>query len=135
MFHSHPLGYRKEDEQMNHHTANYKIVHHIRGNKYQFFCDLSGALVCTSKLIHLKTIEEELEYVWTHDCKNHFNKCHKCGRWIIDAMFNAEVLECVQCAPYEETPNFCKTCGSKIQHADRICPSCGKSIVYQGGAT
>ena len=115
-------------------TPHYKIVPTILGNRYHFFCDLSGALVCTSKPIRLKSKQDELEYVWLHECKKYFNQCHKCGKWIIDAMYNAEVLECVQCAPYEETPLFCKSCGSQITTSGKTCSSCGMPFIYEGGA-
>jgi len=138
---------------MDHKTANYKVIHHILGNRYQFFCDLSGAYVCTSKMIHMKSKKAELEYAWAHDCKNNFNQCRKCGKWVIDAMYNAEVLECVQCAPYEEEPillyedakftdlesygfgpnimkktRICSKCGRAINTSENICPVCGNQL-------
>ena len=34
-------------------TARYKIIAGTEGNRYQFFCELSGALVCTSEPVLL----------------------------------------------------------------------------------
>lgn len=117
---------------MNRKTAPYKIIHTILGNKYNFYCELSGALVCTSRPVHMKSQESELLYVWNHDCVKYFNRCQKCGSWIIDAMYNPEVLECVQCAPYEEKPVFCKFCGAGIEEGKKNCPSCGTPFVQEG---
>ena len=33
--------------------------------------------------------------------EKHFNKCKKCGKWVIDSLFNPEKLECVVCSPWE----------------------------------
>lgn len=60
------------------------------------------------------------------------SRCHKCGRWVIDAMYNADVLECVECAPWEGEPVFCKTCGSKASAPGRVCPVCGELLTYEG---
>ena len=49
-------------------------------------------------------------------------------------MFNAEVLECVECAPFEGEPSFCKTCGARIETRSRNCPSCGSLLLYEGRA-
>ena len=52
---------------------------------------------------------------------------------VVDVMYNAEVLECVSCAPYEEEPDYCKFCGEKINNSLKQCPACGKPLVYEGG--
>ena len=51
-----------------------------------------------------------------------------------EPMFNAEVLECVECAPFEGEPSFCKTCGARIETRSRNCPSCGSLLLYEGRA-
>lgn len=113
-------------------TAAYKVISDAGGNRYRFYCDLSGALACTTNLIRAETPEKELQLAWETVGRNHFNRCHKCGRWVIDAVYNAEVLECVDCAPYECEPKFCKTCGAKIEKPGKKCPSCGNKLVYEG---
>lgn len=114
-------------------TAAYKIVSDAGGNRYRFYCDLSGALLCTTSPYHAETPERELTLAWETEGKKHFSLCHKCGKWVIEAMFNADALECVGCAPWENTPEFCKFCGAKVAPSDAVCPRCGKQLIYGGG--
>lgn len=69
---------------------------------------------------------------WEREGKECFNRCHRCGKWVIDAMYNAEVLECVVCAPYEAEPRFCKNCGHEVLSPSRVCPACGRKLIYEG---
>ena len=110
----------------------YKIVADAGGNIYKFYCDLSGALVCTTKPYKADTPEEELQLAWENEGKQHFNSCHNCGKQVSNAMFNVEVLECVECAPIEAEVKFCKNCGAKIEDPNKLCPACGKPLVYYG---
>jgi len=112
--------------------SDYKIIPGDSGRRYRFYCQLSGALACVTEPIHAPTPEEELRIAWETFGIRHFNLCHKCGRWVIDAAYNVEVLECVECAPYEAEPKFCKNCGVKIEKPVRKCPVCGNSLVYEG---
>ncbi|MBQ2727242.1 MAG: hypothetical protein IJF78_16185 [Clostridia bacterium] len=105
------------------------------GSRYRFYCELSGALACVTDPIRAETPEEELRIAWETVGIKYFNLCHKCGRWVIDAAYNVDVLECVECAPYEAEPRFCKNCGVKIETPGRKCPVCGNSLVYEGGGT
>lgn len=41
-------------------TASYKLIADAGGNRYQFFCDQSGALACTTEPIRADTPEEAL---------------------------------------------------------------------------
>lgn len=113
-------------------TAAYKIISDSGGNRYKFYCDLSGALLCTTKPYCAPNAESELELAWNEEGKQHFSLCHKCGKWVIDAMYNADALECVACAPWENTPEFCKFCGEKVSVSDAVCPRCGKQLIYGG---
>ena len=110
----------------------YKIVADAGGNIYKFYCDLSDALVCTTKPYKADTPEEELQLAWENEGKQHFNSCHNCGKQVSNAMFNVEVLECVECAPIEAEAKFCKNCGAKIEDPNKLCPACGKPLVYYG---
>lgn len=103
------------------------------GYRFIFYCDLSGARVCTTQKIYKgNTPEEALKYAWQTEGKKNFNKCHKCGKWVIDAVYNADVFECVDCAPFECEPRFCKTCGKKIIKQEKECPFCGNKLIYEG---
>lgn len=112
-------------------TAPYKIITDAGGNKYRFFCALSGAAMCTTKLIRADTQEEELQIAWETEGRQHFNFCHKCGSWVSTVMYNADVLECVDCAPWEERPAYCSHCGEKIPSSDTYCRKCGLRLQYR----
>ena len=114
----------------NRQTATYRIVADAGGSHdYQFFCDLSGALCCTTGPVRADTAEEELALAWEKG-RHQFNRCQKCGRWVCDAMYNADVLECVDCAPWEEAPNYCVKCGAKVSPLDVYCRECGTRLRY-----
>ena len=120
---------------VNRKTANFRVLPDGDGRRYQFFCALSGAHVCTTQAVLADTPELALELAWESEGKQHFNHCSKCGNWVIDAMYNVEVLECVDCAPYEGVPLYCKSCGEKVETAnDNRCSKCGAVLVYKGGA-
>jgi len=82
-------------------TATYKCTVDSGGRRYSFYCDISHAIVCSTEPIRRQTVEEELEYAWKTTGEKHFNKCKKCGRWVIDSLYNPEKLECVICSPWE----------------------------------
>ena len=116
-------------------TAKHKVVTDGGGYRFIFYCDVSDAHVCTTSQIFQGNSEEEaLLAAWLAEGRTHFNRCHKCGKWVIDAVYNAEVLECVECAPYEAEPKYCKNCGTKIEGPVKNCPSCGKKLIYEGSA-
>lgn len=115
-------------------TAAYKMISDSGRNRYKFYCELSGALGCAVEPIHAETAEKELQIAWETVGIKHFNLCHKCGRWVIDAVYNADVWECVECAPYETEPNYCKNCGIRIEKPSGKCPACSYKLVYDGEA-
>ena len=110
-----------------HATAKYRIIADSGGSRYRFFCDVSGMVLCTTKPVRGDTQEEELKMAWESEGKHHFNRCAKCGKWVSDPMYNADMLQCVDCAPWQEKPNYCIHCGKKISSAERICNACGTS--------
>lgn len=116
-----------------HKTAAYQIVATAEGNQYKFFCDLSGAHVCTTQPYQAPTAEEELTLAWENEGKKHFNLCHKCGKWVIAAVYNPEVFECTDCAPFEHEIKYCKFCGAKVDADVRFCPVCNRKLHYEGG--
>lgn len=113
-----------------HKTARYRIIADAGGNRYRFYCDASGMAVCTTKPIRADTREEELRLAWETEGRQYFNRCTKCGRWISDKMYNADVLQCVDCAPWQNKPNYCAHCGEKITDSDVFCRKCGVRLRY-----
>ncbi len=111
-------------------TARYKIIADSDGNRYRFFCEASGAVVCTTKPVRADTQEKELFIAWEQEGKTYFNRCGKCGRYVCDTMYNADVCECVDCAPWEKTPHYCKKCGRAIPDGNTFCGECGKRAMY-----
>lgn len=110
--------------------AHFKIITGAEGNRYQFFCDISGALIYTSEPVLLDTIEQEVEFVWESDGKKHFNMCQRCGRWVSDTVYNVETLECVECSPWEEEPSYCPHCGEKVRDGAVFCVKCKNRLRY-----
>ena len=113
-------------------TASFKINKTPSGNIYEFFCDLSHALVYSSKPIRADNPEEELMCAWGEGGKEYFNRCQKCGKWVIDAMYNPDVWSCVQCVPIEDYPDYCPVCGAKTQELSNFCHVCGAKLFYGG---
>lgn len=116
-------------------TANYKVIADTEGVRYQFFCDLSGARICTTRPIQADTPELALEIAWETEGKQAFNLCQKCGKWISDAMYNADIHQCVECTPWEIAPRYCPQCGKKIIDSMICCPRCGTELRYGGKET
>lgn len=113
-------------------TADYKISKDETGSRYEFYCELSRALVCVSEPVKAETLEEELMLAWENYGRRHFNQCHKCGKWVTGAMYNPDVLSCVQCTPLEDYPDYCPECGAKTQDPSNYCHICGAKLFYGG---
>ena len=114
-----------------HATAKYKIIADSGGNRYRFFCDISGMAVCTTKPIRAETQEAELKLAWSTEGRGHFNVCSKCGRHVSDQMYNADTGQCVDCSVWEAKPNYCAHCGKKIPEKDIFCRGCGTRLRYR----
>lgn len=119
-------------EKQENKTARYKIIADTGGNRYRFFCEVSGIAVCTTQPIRAETQAEELRIAWEGEGKKYFNRCHRCGRWVSDVMYNADVLECVDCAPWEDSPHYCPRCGERVPAFDIFCRKCGARLCYEG---
>lgn len=114
-------------------TATYRIITDEDGRRrYRFFCDISGAVGCTTKPQGGKASEQELMSAWESEGRECFNHCHKCGKWVSDVMYNADVLECVFCAPWEDKPKYCPHCGEAVSGEENKCKRCGSHLRYQG---
>lgn len=84
-------------------TASYKIIFDAGGNRYRFFCERSGAAVCTTAPVRADTMEQELLLAWKGEGRKYFNLCPECGRWVSDAMYNPDMLLCIACSPCEKS--------------------------------
>lgn len=113
-------------------TAKYQVFAEADGNCYRFFCEASGAAVCTSSPIRADTSDEELRIAWEDAGSHALNLCHKCGKWVCNTMYNADVLECVDCSPWEAPPHFCPECGFQVYERDVFCEKCGVRLQYGG---
>ena len=111
--------------------AEYMIIKDSDGNRYRFFCELSGMAVHTTEPYKEESAENEAEKAWQNEGENFFDKCHKCGKWVCSAMYNADVLQCVECAAWENKPNYCPSCGKKVSMADIYCSKCGLKLQYR----
>lgn len=116
-------------------TARFETVKKTDGNVYRFFCEASGAAVCTTLAIKAETAEEELRIAWETEGEKYLNLCHKCGRWVSNAMYNADVLDCVDCTPWEDPPQYCPNCGTRVLPYDIYCENCGIRLQYGGEKT
>ena len=114
-----------------HKTAAYRILDGKDGRRYRFFCEASGMLLVTTEPVCRETPEEELEAAWKEQGIKHFNRCGKCGKWVCDAMYNADVLHCADCTPWENKPKFCPHCGIKVGISDNYCRKCGIKLQYR----
>lgn len=112
-------------------TAEYKIIRTPEGNRYRFYCGISKMAVFTTKPFKFEDPEEELEAAWKSEGENHMNHCEKCGKWVCNAMYNPDVLQCVDCTPWEEKPNYCSHCGKKISPSAEFCNACGAKLRYR----
>ena len=132
-------GFRRFREKVrhmtyeNHKTVAYRIIPSQGGNRYSFFCEVSGMLVCTTGTYYADDPEAELSVAWEAEGKKNFNLCHLCGRWVDSIVYNPDTLTCVNCAPLEEEAKYCKHCGANANGGDIICSVCGKKLLYGEG--
>ena len=110
---------------------NYRIEKEENKVIIRFFCQLSGAAVYGSGPIDAEASEETVKKIWKEEGERSFNRCKKCGKWVCDLMYNPDVFQCVECAPWEAEPNFCVSCGVRIPGPDTYCRSCGQRLRYK----
>lgn len=116
-----------------HRMAAYRVIQDGGGLRFRFFCEASGAALCTTGIIPARPLDRALDYAWETEGRAHFNLCHRCGRWVADVMYNADTLECVDCSPWEEEPAFCPQCGARVASRDEFCGRCGARLRYGEG--
>lgn len=120
-----------EHTQAERKRARYKVTEENGGRTFTFLCDLSGAVLRKTEPICEADPSEEYELAWS-SAKPYINSCHKCGRNVIDSLYNAETMECVKCSPWQKTPVYCADCGAKLSENDLYCAVCGKRIRREG---
>ena len=113
--------------------ARYSIIKEETGNRYRFYCEASGGALCTTHPIRAETPEQELSLAWETEGKKYFNRCRKCGKWVCNAMTNADTLECVDCSPWKNPPKFCSSCGKEVEPMSLYCTECGIRLKIGGG--
>ena len=113
-----------------HHKNYLHCLSYKKGIRYRFLCDLSGAMVYESKPFKAKLSEQEILLIWENEAKKHYNMCKKCGKFVSDVMYNADVLNCVECSPWENQPHYCLNCGIEVSLADKFCSKCGTKLLY-----
>ena len=113
--------------------AAYRVIQDGGGLRFRFFCEASGAALCTTGVISGSPPDRALDYAWETEGRAHFNLCHRCGRWVADVMYNADTLECVDCSPWEEEPAFCPQCGARVASREAFCGRCSSRLRYGEG--
>lgn len=108
----------------------YRTVKDGGGIRYKFLCELSEAVVCKTEPYMADDPDEGARLAWEREGSGRFNHCKRCSRYVSDAMFNVEVLECVACAPYEAEARYCKSCGARVSDPKSPCPDCNKPLIY-----
>lgn len=81
------------------HTATYRVLQDSGGMRFRFFCEVSGAAICTTAPAQPQPINAALDKAWLSEGREHFSLCHRCGRWVSDLMYNPNTLQCVDCSP------------------------------------
>ena len=114
-----------------HKTAVYKVIEKDGGRCYRFFCEASGMAMVTTRVYRGVPAADEVETAWTREGREHLNLCHKCGKWVCDAMYNADVMHCADCTPWENKPKYCSLCGIKVAISDIFCRKCGARLQYR----
>lgn len=116
-----------------HRTAAYRVLQDGGGMRFRFFCEVSGAAVCTTRIMPLQPVEDARMKAWQAEGREHFSRCQKCGKWVADVMYNPNTLECVSCSPWEEKPAFCPQCGERVWSDRVFCHRCGCRLQYGKG--
>jgi len=114
-------------DQRDLHLPRHRYFVDSDGAWIRFFCELSGAAVYTAR-----ADADTAAQVWEKEGRYRFNRCRKCGKWICNAMYNADMMECVDCAPWEDVPRFCVGCGTAAEENQIFCKHCGIRLRYGG---
>ncbi len=108
-------------------TARFKIEHTQAGDRYIFFCDLSGAPVYTTDPI-CEQNPQKAAAIARGLARPHFNRCLACGKWVGDTAYNIDEMKCVACAPCDLPERYCTECGNSVPEGNRFCTRCGREM-------
>jgi hypothetical protein len=111
-------------------TARYEKETTVNGNRYTFFCGVSGVAVHTTGFIFADVPQAARDIAW-REARPYFNRCKECGKWIADAVYNIEESKCVVCAPFAVTPSYCPECGSPLEKDGGECLHCRFKVTAQ----
>jgi hypothetical protein len=64
---------------------------------FHFYCALCAG-GHTTGVIKADSLEAALNLARS-EAREHFNGCHKCGKWICDEHYNIDEFMCADCAP------------------------------------
>ena len=64
---------------------------------FQFYCDLCQNAYTIGRII--SPSPDEALAIAAAEARRHFNRCHRCDKWICDACYNADEMECAECRP------------------------------------
>jgi len=115
-------------------TQRYKTHRTANGFGFTFYCDLCEKPFSTDIIVTYSYTEafQQAQVM----AKLHFNKCHKCGKWVCDEHYNKNVMMCIECQPKGEaveiarkikaiSPLICRRCGYEIEEENCFCTKCG----------
>ena len=84
-------------EEMGSFTKKYEVQTKKDGFCCTFYCDLGDDYysICIDGV---DSADDALE-LSKMNARLHFNRCHRCGRWVCDAHYNEGQMMCIRCAP------------------------------------
>lgn len=97
-------------------------------NKFYFifFCELSHKAFVVSEITS-DNFENALVQA-KNQVRKQFNRCHNCGKWICDELYNEETMNCVECSPREK-PVICSNCKTANESNKNYCKKCGSVLI------
>ena len=70
--------------------------------RFTFFCELCDHSHTTGR-IRAESVAEA-RGIAAREARLLFNRCHACGRWVCDAHYNEDIMQCVICVPKRLLP-------------------------------
>lgn len=90
----------EQSDQSGSHIHEFNAPYIIRpspnGNRYAFYCQVTGKEVFLTNPIQSKNSPDALR-IAKMEARPYFNRCYRCGRWICDEAYNIDEMVCTQC--------------------------------------